>query len=173
MKRISMYVATVPVFIRSLEAMRGILTKAEAFAIEKKIDENILLQARLAVDMFPFVKQVQVVCDNAKGTAARIAGIEAPKFEDNEKTLLELKERIEKTLVFLCTLKEEQFVESEERKVPIYFMPGKYLLGLEYLTDMALPNFYFHLTTAYDILRHFGLNIGKADYIGQVQFKDE
>ena len=167
-----MYNATVPVFVRSLTALRAILEKAESFVADKKIDESVVLQARLALDQFPFVQQVQIACDNAKGTAGRLAEVEIPKMEDNEKTLAELKERIDKTLAFLQSLSFEQFEGSEDRKIPIYFMPEKYLLGLEYVTDLAIPNFYFHLTTAYDILRHNGMDLGKGDYIGNLVFKD-
>ena len=167
-----MYNATVPVFIKSLTALRAILEKAENFVAEKKIEESVILQARLALDQFPFIQQVQIACDNAKGTAGRLADVEIPKMEDSEKTLGELKERIDKTVSYLQAFTFEQFEGSEDRKVPIYFMPGKYMLGLEYVTDLAIPNFYFHLTTAYDILRHNGMNLGKGDYVGSLSFKD-
>ena len=168
-----MYNVTVPEFKRALLALRAILVKAEAFAVEKKIDDSVLLGAYLAPDQFPLVKQVQVACDNAKGTAGRLAQVELPKMEDTEATLKELEARIDRTIAFLDTLKEEQFEASEERDIPIYFMPGKVLTGLEYLNTLGLANFYFHLTTAYSILRHNGMNIGKADYMGQVEFHDE
>lgn len=168
-----MYNVTVPEFKRSLLALRAILVKAEGFAAEKQIEDVVLLQARLAPDQFSFVKQVQIACDNAKGTAGRLAGVELPKMEDNEATLKELEERIDKTIAFLDTLKEEQFEGSEEREIPIYFFPGKALSGLEYVGSLGLANFYFHLTTAYSILRHNGMNIGKTDYMGQINFHDE
>lgn len=173
MATLSMYNLTVPEFKRSLLAHKAILVKAEAFVAEKKIEDSALLQARLALDQFSFVKQVQITCDNAKGTAGRLAGVELPKMEDNEVTLKELEARIDKTIAFLDTLKAEQFVRSEERDIAIYFMPGKCLSGLEYLNTMGLGNFYFHLTTAYSILRHNGLNIGKNDFMGTVEFHDE
>jgi len=173
MATISMYNVTVPEFKRSLLTLKGILVKAGAFLAEKKIEDSVLLNARLALDQFSFVKQVQITCDNAKGTAGRLAGVELPKMEDNEETLKALEERIDKTIAFLDTLQPEQFEGSEEREIPIYFMPGKMLYGLEYLNTMGLANFYFHLTTAYSILRHNGMNIGKADYMGQVEFHDE
>lgn len=173
MQKMSLYTTAVPMTIKSLENLKAILGKAKVFAEEKKIEESVMLNARLALDQYPLVKQVQIACDNAKGTAGRLAGIEPPKMEDNETTLSQLEERIEKTLEFLRSLKEEQFEGSEERRVPIYFMPGKYLLGFEYATEMAIPNFYFHLTTAYSILRHYGLDLGKNDFIGSVDFKDE
>lgn len=168
-----MYNVTVPEFKRSLSALRAILVKAEAFGAERKIDDSVLLQARLAPDQFPLVKQVQVACDNAKGTAGRLARVELPKMEDNEATLKNLEERIDKTMAFLDTLKEEQFEGSEERDIPIYFFPGKALSGLEYVNTLGLANFYFHITTAYSILRHNGMNIGKTDFMGQVEFHDE
>mgnify|MGYP003475808344 CR=1 FL=1 len=173
MAQISMYNVTVPEFKRSLLALRAILEKAEAFVAEKKIEDSVLLQARLAPDQFPLVKQVQVACDNAKGTAGRLAGVELPKMEDNETTLKALEERIDKTIEFLDTLTMEQFEGSEEREIPIYFFPGKALSGLEYVNTLGLANFYFHVTTAYSILRHNGLNIGKTDFMGAVEFHDE
>ncbi len=168
-----MYAVTVPEFKRSLLALRAILEKAEGLVVEKKIEDSVLLQARLAPDQFPLVKQVQVACDNAKGTAGRLAGVELPKMEDNETTLKALKERIDKTIMFLDTLTMEQFEGSEEREIPIYFFPGKALSGLEYVNTLGLANFYFHVTTAYSILRHNGLNIGKTDFMGAVAFHDE
>ncbi len=173
MAQISMYNVTVPEFKRELLALRAILVKAEAFVAEKKITDSVLLGAYLAPDQYPLVKQVQIACDGAKGTAGRLANVELPKMEDNETTLKALEERIDKTIAFLDTLTEEQFVGSEERDIPIYFMPGKVLTGLEYLNTLGLANFYFHLTTAYSILRHNGMNIGKSDYMGQVEFRDE
>ncbi len=173
MAMISMYNVTVPEFKRSLVALRAILVKAETFAAEKKIEERVLLDARLAPDQFPLVKQVQVACDNAKGTAGRLAQVELPKMEDSETTLKALEARIDKTIAFLDTLKPEQFEGSEEREIPIYFFPGKVLTGLEYLNTLGLANFYFHVTTAYSILRHNGMNIGKEDFMGQVEFHDE
>lgn len=163
----------VPMTVRSLQNLKAILGRARAFSEEKKIEESVLLQSRLAIDQFPFVRQVQIVCDNAKGTAARLAGVEVPKVEDAETTIAELEARIDATIVFVSTFTEAQFEESEERKVSIYFMPGKYMLGFDYMTELALPNFYFHLTTAYSILRHCGLDLGKTDFIGNLDFKSE
>lgn len=173
MAALSMYNVTVPEFKRSLLALQAMLVKAEAFVAEKKIADAVLLGAYLAPDQYPLVRQVQITCDNAKGTAGRLAQVELPKMEDNEKTLAELEARIDKTIAFLDTLKAEQFVGSEERDIPIYYFPGKALSGLEYLNTMGLANFYFHLTTAYSILRHNGMNIGKEDYMGSVEFHDE
>ncbi len=173
MEKISMYNATVPEFKRALLALKAVLVKAEAFVAEKQIEDGVLLSDRLALDQFPLVKQVQVASDVAKGTAGRLAGAEVPKMEDNEQTLKELEERIDKTVAFLDTLKPEQFEGSESREIPIYFFPGKMLYGLEYLNTLGLANFYFHITTAYSILRHNGMNIGKTDYMGQIEFHDE
>lgn len=173
MQKMSLYTVVVPMTIKSLENLKAILGKAKVFVDMKKIEEKILLEARLALDQYPLVKQVQIACDNAKGTAGRLANVEPPKMEDNEITISELETRIEKTITFVSSLTEAQFEGSEEQKVPIYFLPGKYLSGFEYVTEMALPNFYFHLTTAYSILRHYGLEIGKADFIGDVDFKSE
>jgi hypothetical protein len=172
MQKTSLYTLAVPMTVTSLQNLKALLGKAKAFAVAKKVEEETLLQARLAIDQFPLVKQVQIACDNAKGTAARLANVEPPKMEDNEKTIAELESRIDKTIAFVQSLTEAQFEGCEERQVPIYFMPGKYMLGFEYTTEMALPNFYFHYTTAYSILRHVGLEIGKADFIGNVEFKD-
>ncbi len=169
----SLYTVAVPMTVRSLKNLKAILGKVKSFAEEKKIEEGVLLQSRLAIDQFPFVRQVQIVCDNAKGTAARLAGVEVPKTEDTEATIAELEARIDATIEFVSSLTEEQFEGSEERRVSIYFMPGKYMLGFDYVTELALPNFYFHLTTAYSILRHVGMDLGKTDFIGNIDFKDE
>lgn len=171
--KFSMYSITVPEFKRALLALRAILVKAEAFSAEKKIADSVLLESYLAPDQFNFVKQVQIACDNAKGTAGRLAGVELPKMEDNEMTFVALEERIDKTIAFLDTLKPEQFEGSEGRDIPVYFFPGKVLSGLEYVNTLGLANFYFHLTTAYSILRHNGMSIGKTDYMGAVEFHDE
>lgn len=169
----SLYTTAVPMTVRSLRNLKAILGKVKSFAEEKKIEEGVLLQSRLAIDQFPFVRQVQIVCDNAKGTAGRLTGVEAPKMEDTEMTIAELEARIDATIKFVSSLTESQFEGSEDRRVSIYFMPGKYMLGFDYVTELALPNFYFHLTTAYSILRHVGMNLGKTDFIGNIDFKDE
>lgn len=169
----SLYTTSVPMAVRSLRNLKAILGRARAFAEEKKIEESVLLQSRLAIDQFPFVRQVQIVCDNAKGTAARLAGVEVPKTEDKETTIAELEARVDATIEFVSAFTEAQFEGSEERKVSIYFMPGKHLLGFDYATELAVPNFYFHLTTAYSILRHLGMNIGKNDYIGAIEFQSD
>jgi hypothetical protein len=170
---ISMYNVTVPLFIKALSNMSAILDKAVLYAEEKKFDVSYLLQSRLFPDQFPFIRQIQVASDSAKGAAARLAGIEPPKMEDNESTVEDLKKRIEKTIDFLKTITPEQINGSEDKKISIWFIPGKYLTGLEYITEMVLPNFYFHITTAYSILRHNGVSIGKSDYLGQLSLKEE
>ena len=170
--QISMYTASVPIFIKFLGNLSSILDKGVLHATDKKIDMQFLLNDRLAPDMFPFIRQVQIACRTAIEASAGLAGVEKITFENTEKDVEELKARIDKTITFLKALNPEQFTGSEERPVSVYFMPGKHLPGIEYLTELALPNFYFHLTTAYAILRHNGVNLGKGDYIGSLAFRD-
>jgi uncharacterized protein len=165
---LSMYKASVPVLQSTLQALDKILDKAEAHAAAKKIDPSVLFGARLYPDMLPFWRQVTIACDFAKGTGARLAGVDVPKFEDTEKTLPELKARIAKTLDFLKTLKSDAIEGSAAREItmtvggnPMTFTGESYLLGF------AMPNFYFHATTAYAILRHNGIEIGKGDFLGR------
>jgi uncharacterized protein len=167
---ISMYQASVPVFVRMLTNLKNILGKGAAFAESKKIDESVLLNARLAPDMFPLTRQVHIATDFARGTGARLAGTEPPAYEDNEKTFAELMSRVDRTIDYLRTLKPEQVDGSEEREIarPIRGEPKKFT-GINYLLQFALPNFYFHNTTAYDILRHNGVELGKADFIGALE----
>ncbi|HET7675371.1 MAG TPA: DUF1993 domain-containing protein [Gammaproteobacteria bacterium] len=164
---LSMYQASVPVFERMLANLTAILKKGEAHAQAHKFDPQVLVDARLYPDMFSIPKQVQIACDMAKNGTARLAGIEPPKFEDNERTLAELYARIDKTLDFIKTVKPEQIDGSEERKVEI-ITRGKprAFTGQRYLFEFVLPNLFFHVTTAYDILRHNGVELGKRDYIG-------
>ncbi len=164
---------TIPIFSRSLSSIKNILEKAEKEAMEKKFDIEHLLNDRLYPNQFNFTKQVQVACDNAKGTVGRLAGVEVPKMEDIEKTAGELRDRIQKTIEFLKTIKPEQIEGTEDKEIPIYFAPGKYLIGLEYISEVALPNFFFHVTTAYAILRHNGIALEKGDYLGELSLKDE
>ena len=168
-----LYDFSVPVFVKALTNLKAQLVKAEAFCAEKKIEEATLLQVRLAIDMLPFVKQVQIASDNAKGTAARLIGIEPPKMEDSEKSLEELIVRIDKTLVFLATLKPEQFSAAAETQIRLPYFPEKHFLGGEFLPEYGLPNFFFHVVTAYAILRHVGMDIGKADYMGSVSMYND
>lgn len=164
---ISMYQSSVPVLVKMLGNLSAILAKAAAYAEAKKIEPRVLLEARLAPDMFPLTRQVQIATDMAKGCGARLAGVEVPKYEDNEASFKELEERIAKTIAFLKGLKPEQIDGSEEREitVPTPREPLRFL-GQPYLLEWVLPNFYFHVTTAYAILRHNGLDIGKGDYLG-------
>jgi hypothetical protein len=164
---ISMYQASVPVFIRMLTNLNVILAKGAAHAQAKKIDESVLLNARLSPDMFPLTKQVHIATDFARGTGARLAGLETPEYEDNEKTFAELMARVERSLDYLRTLKPAQIDGSETREIsrPLGTQPRKFT-GINYLLQFALPNFYFHATTTYAILRHNGIELGKGDFIG-------
>ncbi|HYM36090.1 MAG TPA: DUF1993 domain-containing protein [Steroidobacteraceae bacterium] len=163
---ISMYRASVPVFKQMLGNLDAILDKAKTYAEARKIDPNALLTARLAPDMFHLIRQIQVASDQAKGCAARLAGIDPPKYEDNEKTFDELKERLAKTIAFLDSIKPQQIDGSEERKI-VLTLGGqeRSFSGLDYLLGYGTPNVYFHVTAAYMILRHNGLEIGKRDYL--------
>lgn len=165
---ISMYKASVPVFIHMLNNLAAILDKAAAHAEAKKIDPVVLLNARLYPDMFALVRQVQITSDVTKGCAARLAGQEPPSYEDKETTFPELKARLEKTIAFLKTFKPEQIDGSEDKAVQLK-VGGQTLTfkGLPYLQHYALPTLYFHTTTAYGILRHNGVEVGKRDYLGK------
>jgi uncharacterized protein len=164
---ISMYQASAPRFANTLKNLSAILDKAKAQAEAKKIDEQVLTSSRLFPDMFALARQVQIACDSAKGAVARLAGVEIPKHEDTEKTFDELKERIAKTLAFIATVKPAQIDGSEEKEV-VLKLQGKDVpfKGMQYLLGFAWPNFYFHTVTAYNILRHNGVEIGKRDFIG-------
>jgi len=164
---LSMYQASIPVFIRMLTSLSAILDKAEAQAEAKKIDLSALTKARLAPDMLPFTVQIQIASDTAKGCAARLGGIEVPSFPDTESTFPELKARIAKTIDFLKSVKPEQIDGSEQRDVTLKQRTGElHFKGQNYLLSFALPNFFFHVTTAYALLRHNGIEIGKQDYLG-------
>lgn len=162
------YSASVPVFTQLLKSLSAILLKAESFAESKKIDQQVLLQSRLYPDMFPLVRQVQIAADFAKSVSARLAGVEVPAYEDSENNLSDLRQRIEKTLAFIQSLAVEQFVESDSRSIVL--RPGtpkeRHLTGQTYLLNYGQPQFFFHVTTAYAILRHNGVEIGKADFMG-------
>lgn len=165
---ISMYAASVPVFKQMLNSLDDILAKAEAHASEKKIDPDALLQARLFPDMFSLVRQVQIAADFAKGVSARLAGAEVPSYEDNEQSFADLHARIGKTLSFIGGLTPAQIDGSEAREIVL--RPGtpkeQKLAGQAYLLHYGLPQFFFHVTTAYAILRHNGLEVGKRDFMG-------
>jgi uncharacterized protein len=165
---ISMYQATVPVIQRSLANLAAILEKGAAHAEAKKIDPAVLMASRLYPDMFPLSKQVQIASDISKGGAARLAQVEPPAFEDNETTFAELAERLRKTIAFLETLKPQQIDGSEERTVTWQTRTAtKSMQGQPYLLNHVLPNVFFHVATAYDILRHNGVEIGKQDFLGK------
>jgi uncharacterized protein len=164
---LSMYQASIPAFHQMLTALSGVLDKAEAHATAKKIDPAVLLATRLSPDMFPLSRQVQITCDFAKGAAARLAGIDNPSFADTEKTIPELKERIAKTLAFLATVQPAHIDGSEGRDITMKVGPQEmHFKGQPYLIGFALPNFYFHATTAYAILRANGVDVGKSDFLG-------
>lgn len=169
----SLYTQTLPQLDQTLAALDAWLTKAEAAAEARKFDVAVLLQARLAPDMFPLVRQVQAACDAAKFIGARLTGKEAPRHPDEEKTVPELRARIAAVRTWLGTLGEADFVGAETRRVQLAFAPGKYVLGSDYLRQMALPNFFFHATIAYAILRHNGVDLGKRDFIGGLSLHDE
>jgi|SRR5579859_4111318 len=165
--KISMHQASAPRFVNILANLSGILDKAQAHAEAKKIDPSVLAESRLFPDMFPLKRQVQVACDTAKGAVARLAGVEVPRHEDTEQTFPELKARIAKTIEFIRTIRPEQLEGSEDRTIHLK-LGGREVdfTGMQYLLGHALPNFYFHVATAYGILRHNGMELGKRDYIG-------
>jgi hypothetical protein len=163
---LTMYTATVPPFRSMLKNLQAVMAKAEAHCEGKKIDPTAFLAARLYPDMLPFTAQVQIATDNIKGAAGRLAGAEIPKFEDNEKTFPELLARIDKTVAFLDTLTEAQFEGAAERDIVLQLRDRKLeFKGAPYLLQWANPNIYFHITTAYALLRHGGVEIGKKDYL--------
>jgi len=164
---ISMYDASVPVFARGLTSLKNVLAKGAASAAARKIDESVLLNARLAPDMFPLTRQVHVATDFARGTVARLTGVEPPKWDDNEKSFAELIARVDRAIEAVKSFSAAQVDGSETRSVtrPVRGEP-KVFTGINYLLQYSLPNFYFHTTTAYAILRHNGVDVGKGDFIG-------
>lgn len=168
----SMSHASLGTFEVCLDALTGVLDKAAADAAARKVDPSVLLGWRLAPDMFALTKQVQVVCDQAKNGGARLAGIEPPRFEDNETTLEALKERIAKTRAFLKGLDAKAIDAADGREIAFPLGPKKaQMKAPDYLTHFVLPNFYFHLTAAYAIVRNFGVDVGKRDYLGPIPIK--
>jgi hypothetical protein len=163
---ISMYRASVPLLVQMLSSLSGVLDKGAAFAAAKKVDPSVLLNARLAPDMFPLTRQIQIATDFAKGVPARLSGQEPPKYADDETTFDQLKARIAKTIAFVKDFRPAQIDGSEEREITLTLggQPRSYK-GESYLVTFALPNFFFHVTTAYAILRHNGVEIGKGDYM--------
>jgi len=167
---ISMHSASVPVFVRMLGNLLNWLDKAEAHAAAKKFDAAVLLGTRLAPDMLPFTKQIQIACDAAKFGVSRLAGAEAPKFEDDESTLEELRERVRKTIAYVQSVPAPQIDGTEDKDVNVPRRDGTMTLkGEPYLKHFVLPNFYFHVTTAYALLRHNGVELGKRDFLGALQ----
>ena len=165
--KITMYSASVPRFANTLKNLSEILAKGESHAAARNIDPGVLLAARLYPDMFPLTRQVQVACDGAKGCAARLAGMEVPRHEDTETTFAELQQRIAKTVAFIESVPPGQIESSEDRRIVLSLRGQEVTFnGLQYLTGFVLPNFYFHVVTAYDILRHNGVELGKRDFIG-------
>jgi hypothetical protein len=165
------YDLTVPHLIRTLRQIPRWLDKAEAYAAQKKFDVQVLVDSRLAPDQFNLARQVQVTCDVAKMFTARLADQEPPKFEDTEKTAAELRARVEKTIAWLETLRPEHFQGAEDRSVALP-VPGKRMKGSDYHAQFLLPNFYFHATSVYAILRHNGVELGKLDFLGDLTLSD-
>ena len=162
-----MYQASVPRFVNILSNLSSILDKAQAYVELKKIDPSVLPNYRIAPDMLPLSAQVQIACDSAKGLVTRLSGVAAPVFEDNEKTLVELKERIAKTITFIQSVPSESIDGTEEKEIVIKRGEKEtHYKGMQFMLGHAVPNFYFHVSMTYAILRHNGVEIGKRDYLG-------
>ena len=168
----NVYEASIHQFKKMLTQLDKWLEASVAYAQKKSFDPNVFVTARLAPDQYPLVRQVQSSCDSAKFAASRLTGKEAPKHADTEQTIDELRARIRSCVSYLETFTAADFAGSETRKVELSFLEGKFLLGSDYLAEMATPNFYFHVTTAYAILRHNGVELGKRDFIGSLSTKD-
>jgi len=166
---ISMYQASIPGLVHMLRNLDTILGKAAAHAETKKIDPAVLVSSRLYPDMLPLARQIQIATDTAKGCAARLAGQEPPKYEDTEASFPELSARIQKTIAYLESVKVEAIEGSEQREITLNLRNASFTFrGVSYLLNFVLPNFYFHVTTAYAILRHAGVELGKQDYLGKI-----
>ena len=167
---VSMYEVSIPIFTVSLNNLAAILDKAVAHAEVKKVGANVLPSTRLIADMLPLSAQIQIACDTAKGAAARLAGVEAPKHEDTEATIADLRARVDKTLAFVKSVKPEQFANAETREIVLQFPHTTMkFTGLNYLTNFVFPNFFFHMTMAYALLRKNGVELGKRDFLGPIQ----
>jgi len=167
---LSLYDVSIPIFTLSLNNLGVILDKAASHSENKKVDPKVLPAARLIIDMLPLSSQIQIACDTAKGAAARLARVDVPKHEDTEATLNELKARVAKTLDFIKTIKPEQVQGAETREILLQFPQSTLkFTGITYLTNFALPNFFFHVTTAYALLRKNGVDLGKRDFLGPIQ----
>jgi hypothetical protein len=164
---LSIYDATIPTLKRALSNLTAILEKGEEYADTKKVEHQVLLNSRLFVDMYPLTRQVQIATDMSKGAGARLASIEIPKYEDNETSFAELQTRIAKTIAFLDSINPEQLEGAESREITITIRKADLKFsGQDYLLKWVLPNVYFHVTTAYNILRHNGVELGKQDFLG-------
>lgn len=163
---ISMHSASVPVFVRMLGNLTTWLEKAEAHAAAKKFEPSVYLETRLAPDMLPFTKQIQIACDAAKFCVSRLSGTEAPKFEDSETTVAQLRERIRKTVDYVQSVPAQQIDGSDDKEISVPRRDGAIVMkGEQYLKHFVLPNFFFHVTTVYALLRHNGVELGKSDYL--------
>jgi len=164
---LSMYQAGIPVVIRYLNNLSTLIDKAAAHCEARKIDPAVVINYRLSPDMFPFARQVQIASDQVKGMAARLAGVDVPSFPDTETTFADLKARIAKTTAYLNTFRPEQIDGSENKEITLKAGAAEFKFkGDDYLVGFVLPNFYFHVTTAYAILRHCGVEVGKRDFLG-------
>ena len=167
---ISMHSASVPIFVKMLGNIDAWLTKAEAHAEAKKFDPSVYLTARLAPDMLPFLRQIQIASDSCKFGIARLAGVEAPKFEDNEANFADLRARIRKTIDFMQSVPVAQIDGTEDKDVTVPRRAGPVIMkGEFYLKHFVMPNVFFHVTTTYALLRHYGVELGKNDYLGALQ----
>jgi hypothetical protein len=166
---ISMYQASIPVCIRALTNLDNIIRKGEVFATEKNIEQSVLLNSRLAIDMLPLTKQVQIASDLSKGVGARLSEGESPKYEDNEQSFTELYARIHKTVEYISGISQEE-IDGSEEKIVVLKLPNQELKfrGIDYLLGFALPNLAFHVSTAYNILRHNGVDLSKKDLLGDM-----
>jgi hypothetical protein len=167
---VSLYEVSIPIFTLSLNNLAAILDKAAGHAEAKKVAPTVLPGTRLIADMLPLSAQIQIACDTAKGAAARLAGLDIPKHEDTEATIAELKARVDKTLVFIKSIRPEQLANAETREIVLKFpQTTMTFTGLNYLTNFVLPNFFFHMTMAYALLRKNGVELGKRDFLGPIQ----
>jgi hypothetical protein len=166
-----LYELTVPPFTKMLRNLSAILDKGAQHAEAKKFEMSVLLNSRLAPDQFPLTRQIQIACDTAKLCVARLTGKDAPNHDDKETTLTELRTRIDQVIQFLNSTSAQDFEGADEKRISQPRWEGRYLLGYEFVTQHAIPNLYFHITTAYSILRHNGVDVGKKDYLGEMPYK--
>jgi hypothetical protein len=169
----SMSTSSLPAFEIGLSALSGVLDKAAAYAAAKKVDPSVLLQSRLSPDMFPLVRQVQIASDQAKNGTSRLAGVEPPRHEDNETTIDQLKDRLARTLIYLKSIDSKKIDGCADQDITFPLGPTNkgHMKGADYLNHFVLPNFYFHITAAYAILRHCGVDVGKRDFLGAIPMK--